>query len=82
MHDAVYKCLHCRAYKFLLPQLIEEIDRDTKRTFLGQTLDKMDNDDTFLSQCDFMNGLAKGITSGFGVGSRNVKSNTKGIHQM
>jgi hypothetical protein len=48
MHDAVYKCLHCRAYKFLLPQLIEETDRDTKKIFLGQTSDKMDNDDTFL----------------------------------
>jgi len=33
MHDALYKCLHCRAYKFLLPQLIEETARDTKKTF-------------------------------------------------
>jgi hypothetical protein len=59
MHDAVYKCLPCRAYKFLLSQLIEETDLDTKKIFLGQAMDKMDNDDTFLSQCDFMNGLAK-----------------------
>jgi hypothetical protein len=48
MHDAVCKCLRCRAYKSLLPQLIEETDRDTKKAYLGQTLDKMDNDDTFL----------------------------------
>ena len=59
MHDAVYKCLPCRAHKFLLPQLIEETDRDTKKTFLGQTLDKMNKDDTFLRQCIFMIGLAK-----------------------
>lgn len=53
MLDAVYKRLRFRTYKLLLLHLIEETDHDTKKTFLEQTLGKMDNDDTFLKSVRF-----------------------------
>ena len=51
--DNAWCCVRFRTYKLLLLHLIEDTDHDSKKTFLEQTLDKMDNEDTFLKSVWF-----------------------------